>query len=217
VIQLISATKDGRFFHAVREDEKYEGSTSSLIEYLWNMNPNQSATEKAYLWVRDTDVTVSNYRLLRKEFYKYLGLHSLDGDVICDAIEVFPILLTWETSERQRMYSKICFNTLFWLFPVRDFCLNGAFNPIRLCILTGLPVENKFVVQWSLPSNPIVEILGVEYGLCVGIFEHKKHIYGVVYFSTIGIFIVDIGDKPELPFESIVKGLQAMDGDLCLF
>lgn len=60
-------------------------------------------------------------------------------------------------------------------------------------------------------------MIGLDYVLCVGIFQHKQRIYGIVYFSTIGIFVVDVGPQPELPFESITKGLQPMEGDLCLF
>ncbi len=91
------------------------------------------------------------------------------------------------------------------LFPKPDFCLLPTFDPIRIFILTGLPVENSFVKQGTSPSNPIVELIGSDYDLCVGVFQHKERLYGTVYFPKIGIFVVDIGQKPELPFDSIMN------------
>ncbi len=88
-IQIISVSRDGQFFHAVYEEDKFKGSLFSLIDYLWKKNPDSSTTTHAYLWIRDIDVSVANYRAVRKEFFKYLGILGIDGDFLCESIKRF--------------------------------------------------------------------------------------------------------------------------------
>jgi hypothetical protein len=111
----------------------------------------------------------------------------------------------------------MCLNALFLLFPYREFCLLVAFDAIRSFVLTGFPVDNAFVKQWTSPSNPIVEMLGLDYNVNIGLFQHAGKLFGIVYFPAIGIFVVNIGPLPSMPFDRIMSGLQPMDDDLCLF
>ncbi len=216
-LQLISVSGGRELFHSLYEGPQFGGTLSSLIADLWSRKPDSMNAVGVFLWIRDTDINVAGYRLIRKEFFKFLGTLCLDGDFLCDSLEGFPTELAWNTSERQRMYSKICLNTLFFLFPNPTFCLLQNFDPLRSFILTGLPAENAFVKQCTSPSNPIVEMIGLEYDLCVGLFEYRDRLFGTVYIPQIGIFVVDIGPKPELPFAHLVQGFPPMDNDLCIF
>jgi len=177
----------------------------------------QGCCSRVFLWIRDTDVTVSNYRLIKKEFYRWLGKNSLDGGFFCDQVIGFPVRLDWETIERQRMFAKMSLNFLFWLYPERDVCLQKGLDEIRNFILTGEGDGEKIVLQWVSNNNPFLNTIGIDYDIAVGIFQQKDNLFGGVYIPKIGMFLVSMGNKITLPDQPMREGIQTFIDRVCLF
>ncbi len=216
-LQLILLTKEGQFRHSDYKGDSYEGNIEILLEELYQRYPESASATHAFLWIRDTDVTVANYRTMRKAFYRWIGKKGIDGEILCDTFYGTTLQLGWDSQARHRMFSKMCLNFLFWLYPDREICLKNNFDPIREFVLYGKGNGSEFVRQWSSKNNPFINRLPIDYDLAVGLFIYKHYYYGIVYIPKIGPFMVRIGSSIEMPQAPIQKGLQTIDEPFALF
>ena len=213
-LQMVVQTKTGELRHLIFEGESYKGDVRQLFD---NLISSLGAGEKpvaAFLWVPATDVTVSIYRMMRREFYRWIGCKEIQGEILCCDFKGTTLTLEWEIPARQRMFAKMSLNLLFWLYPDRTVCLKKDFDQIRNFILTGHGKGSRIVHQWSEADHPFVQLaVGLrDFDLVVGIFEFNDTIYGTVYFPKVGPFIILVGSSYNLPNRPIREGMKEYEG-----
>jgi hypothetical protein len=209
-LQMVVQTQAGQLRHLVFKGDSYEGDIWQLFDDLIvDLGPGENPVA-AFLWVPATDTTVSSYRKMRREFYRWLGHKEIPGGLLCRDFKGTTLTLDWETSARQRMFAKICLNFLFWLYPDRVICLHEEFNQIRDFVLTGRGDGNRIVHQWGEADHPFVQVASrlSHFDLSVGAFEFNGTLYGIVYFPKIGPFVIILGSAHNLPNRPIREGLQ---------
>jgi hypothetical protein len=213
-LQMIIMTEKYNLFHILYEEDKYDGDIRLLFDNLFSKLKTSEKPVASYMWLNATDVTVSNYRKIRKEFYCWLGRKGLQGDFMCLDFKGTTVKLYWETVERQRMFSKMCLNFMFWLYPERDICLLSNFDILRNFILTGKGNGKSLVHQWTAADHPFMLFMKSNdyHDLYLGLFEFKGEIYGVVYFPKVGPFIVNIGLSANIPERPLRKSTKKYEG-----
>lgn len=216
-LQMIGISESGKIYYSIIDEKESEKDFNKIFDKLYRECCSNEKCINVFLWINANEIIYSFYRNILKIFYMWLGINKLSGDLICEDINGIVVKLDWNTPERNRMYSKMALNLFFWLYNSKEICLLSNFDNIRRFVLDGDVNLKNPVKQWTSKNNYIVNKIGIDYDLAAGIISYNENIYGVIYFPIIGMFLIDIGSKKNVPNKPIQKDIEIFENEISFF